>query len=48
MLKGVVEKASIIANQSILNSDHFRDRNTVDPIVNKAKSRKIKVKNCIV
>ena len=36
MLKGVVEKATIIATQSILNSDHFKNRNTLDPIVEKA------------
>ena len=36
MLKGVVEKATIITNQSIFNSDHFKNRYTLDSIVNKA------------
>ena len=36
MMKGVVDKIVIIANQSIFNSDHFKNRYTLDPIVNKA------------
>ena len=36
MIKGVVDKATIITNQSILNSYHFKNRNKLDPIVNNA------------
>ena len=36
MLKGVVEKVVMVANQSILNSDNFKYRNDLDPIVDVA------------
>ncbi len=36
MLKGLVQKAVMVANQSILISDHFKNRNELDPIVDMA------------
>ena len=43
MLKGVVEQAVVvIAKDSILTSDQFRNRHTLDPIVNKANDFEIK------
>jgi len=41
MLKGVVEKAVMVATQSILNSDQFKNRNELDPIVDVAASYEI-------
>ena len=41
MLKGVVEQAALIATQSILNSEHFKNRNNLDPIFDKANDYKI-------
>ncbi len=41
MLKGVVEKAAIIAKQYMLNSDHFKIRYKLDHLVNKAQDYEI-------
>ena len=41
MLKGVVEQAVVLAKDSILTSDLFRNRYTLDPIVDDAKDYKI-------
>ena len=41
MLKGVVEPAIVLAKDSILKSDQFRNRHTLDPIVNNAKDFKM-------
>ena len=41
MLKGAVEQAVKVAKQSILNSSHFRHRNTLDPIVDEASEFKM-------
>ena len=41
MLKGVVEKAVMVATQIILNSDQFKNRNELDPIVDVAASYEI-------
>ena len=41
MLKGVVEKAVMVASQSILNSDQFKNRNELDPIVDEAATYKM-------
>ena len=36
MLKGMAEQAVVLAKDYILTSDLFRNRNTLDPIVNDA------------
>ena len=41
MLKGVVENAVKVAKQSILNSNRFKNRNTLDPIVDEASEFKM-------
>ena len=41
MLKGVAEKIVMVANQSILNSDNFKNRNDLDPIVDVTTSYQI-------
>ncbi len=41
MLMGVVEQAALIATKSILNSEHFKNRSKLDPIVDKANDYKI-------
>ena len=41
MLKGVVEQSALIATKSILNSEHFKNRSKLDPIVDKANDYKI-------